>query len=53
VDDIQRAINNIGDAQHLLQRLHEGTLEAPWRLEDGLLLHGSRIFVPDHGDLRY
>jgi hypothetical protein len=53
VDDIQRAISNIGDAQHLLQRLHEGTLEAPWRLEDGLLLHGSRIFVPDHGDLRY
>jgi hypothetical protein len=25
----------------------------PWRFEDGLLLHGSRLFVPDHDDLRH
>jgi hypothetical protein len=46
------ATNNTDATQHLFQRLHEGTLEAPWHLEDGLFLHGSRIFVPDHGNLR-
>jgi hypothetical protein len=28
-------------------------LTAPWRLEDGLLLHGSRVYVPNHNDLRH
>lgn len=28
-------------------------MQGPWRLDDGLLLHGSRIFVPNHGDLRH
>jgi hypothetical protein len=28
-------------------------LDEPWRLVDGLLLHGRRIFVPDHDDLRH
>ena len=25
---------------------------APWHLADGLLIHGSRVYVPDQGDLR-
>ena len=25
----------------------------PWRLEASLLLHGSRLFISDHGDLRH
>jgi hypothetical protein len=53
LEEIRNAISNTDAAQHLFQRLHEGTLEAPWRLEDGLFLHGSRIFVPDHGNLRH
>jgi hypothetical protein len=28
-------------------------LTAPWRLEDGLLHHGSRVYVPNHGDLQH
>uniref|UniRef100_A0A8I7BBU6 Reverse transcriptase n=1 Tax=Hordeum vulgare subsp. vulgare TaxID=112509 RepID=A0A8I7BBU6_HORVV len=35
------------------QRLDAGELDAPWRLDKGLLLHGRRIFVPNHGDLRH
>ncbi|XP_020197229.1 uncharacterized protein [Aegilops tauschii subsp. strangulata] len=41
------------DAQLLRQRLTDGDLEEPWRLDDGLLLHERRLFVPDHGDLRH
>jgi len=52
LEEIRNATSTTDAAQHLFQRLQEGTLEAPWRLEDGLFLHGSRIFVPDHGDLR-
>uniref|UniRef100_A0A8I6YET5 Reverse transcriptase n=1 Tax=Hordeum vulgare subsp. vulgare TaxID=112509 RepID=A0A8I6YET5_HORVV len=37
----------------LRQRLDAGELDAPWRLDKALLLHGRRIFVPDHGDLRH
>lgn len=51
LEKIRNATSNTDAAQHLFQRLHEGTLEAPWRLEDGLFLHGSRIFVPNHGNL--
>jgi len=36
----------------LLERLRAGELTAAWREDAGLLLHGSRIFVPDVGDLQ-
>jgi hypothetical protein len=39
--------------QPRMRRDYAGELEAPWRLADGLLLHGRRLFVPDHGDLRH
>jgi hypothetical protein len=39
------------DAQLLQQQLEAGALDEPWRLADGLLLHGRRIFMPDHDDL--
>ena len=51
--DIRRATAIAVDAQLLLRRLEAGDLQGPWRLDDGLLLHGSRLFVPDHGDLRH
>jgi hypothetical protein len=41
------------DAQLLRQQLEVGELDEPWHLVDGLLLHGRRIFVPDHDDLRH
>lgn len=41
----------VADAQLLLWRLEAGELRAPWRFDDRLLLHGTRIFVLDHGDL--
>jgi hypothetical protein len=31
----------------MLWRLGAGDLQAPWRFDDGLLLHGSRVFLPD------
>jgi hypothetical protein len=52
LDDVRRATREVEDAQHLLQQLADGALAAPWRLDGGLLLHGGRIFVPNHGDLR-
>ena len=52
-DDIRRATIAATDAQQLLHRLQAGELPAPWHFDDGLLLHGSRIFVPDHDDLRH
>ena len=52
-DDIRRATTAAADAQQLLHRLQAGELSAPWHFDDGLLLHGSRIFVPDHDDLRH
>jgi hypothetical protein len=51
LDDICRATATSPDSSHLCQQLQDGTLTAPWRLEDGLLLHGSRVYVPNHGDL--
>jgi hypothetical protein len=51
--DIRRATAAAPDAQLLQQRLAAGDLEEPWRLADGLLLHGRRVFVPDHDDLRH
>jgi hypothetical protein len=53
IDDIRRATATATDAQTLRQRFEAGELEAPWRLDDGLLLHGRRLFVLDHGDLRH
>jgi hypothetical protein len=50
-DHIRRATMAAPDAQLLRQQLEAGTLDEPWRLADGLLLHGRRIFVPDHDDL--
>jgi hypothetical protein len=40
-------------AQLLLCRLEAGELQAPWRFDNALLLHGTRIFMPDYGDLRH
>jgi hypothetical protein len=53
LDDIRRATAAAPDVQHLLQQLRNDQLVDPWRLSDGLLLHGTRVFVPDHGDLRH
>ncbi|XP_071683218.1 uncharacterized protein [Lolium perenne] len=53
IDEVRRATAEAADAQQLCQRLADGELAAPWRLDEGLLLHGRRIFVPDHGDLRH
>jgi hypothetical protein len=53
IDDIRRATSTTADAQALCGRLDAGELGAPWRLDDGLLLHGCRLFVPAHGDLRH
>ncbi|XP_066324389.1 uncharacterized protein [Miscanthus floridulus] len=53
LDDIRRGQEATPDGQQLLAQHCTGELEAPWRLIDGLLLHGSRVFVVDHGDLRH
>jgi hypothetical protein len=53
INDIRRATSTAADAQVLRGRLDAGELGAPWRLDDGLLLHGRRLFVIDHGDLRH
>jgi hypothetical protein len=53
IDDIRRATSTAEDAQGLRQCLDAGEVEAPWCLADGLLLHGCRLFVPDHSDLRH
>jgi hypothetical protein len=52
LDAIRAATATTAEGQQRLQQLQDGELAAPWRLSDGLLLHGSRVFVPDHGDLR-
>ena len=51
--DIRRATAAAPDALLLRQRLAAGDLEEPWCLAFGLLLHGRRIFVPEHDDLRH
>ncbi|XP_071678585.1 uncharacterized protein [Lolium perenne] len=53
IDEVRRATAAAAVAQQLRQRLADGELAAPWRLDEGLLLHGCRIFVPNHGDLRH
>jgi transposase InsO family protein len=52
-DDIRAAMALDQEAGELLQQLDRGTLDGPWRVAEGLLLHGKRIFVPRHGDLRH
>jgi hypothetical protein len=52
LDDVRRATAQAPEAHDMLHRLGAGELQAPWRFHDGLLLHGSRIFLPNHGDLR-
>ena len=53
LDDIRRVQEATAEGQQQLARHRVGELEAPWRLVNGLLLHGTRVFVPDHGDLRH
>jgi hypothetical protein len=53
IDDIRRATSTAADTHALCGCLDAGELGAPWRMDDGLLLHGRRLFVPDHGDLRH
>lgn len=48
-------INDIHAAMCLApdtQLLRGGDLPAPWWHAEGLLPHGSRVFMPDHDDLR-
>uniref|UniRef100_A0A453E7D1 Uncharacterized protein n=1 Tax=Aegilops tauschii subsp. strangulata TaxID=200361 RepID=A0A453E7D1_AEGTS len=51
--EIRRATAIAADAVLLRQQLAAGDLEEPWRFTDGLLLHGRRVFVPAHDDLRH
>jgi hypothetical protein len=52
LDDVRRATAAAPDAVLLLERLQASEIGAPWHVDGGLLLHGTRIFVPDSGDLR-
>ncbi|KAK1603328.1 hypothetical protein QYE76_016391 [Lolium multiflorum] len=52
-DRVRQATASAPDAQLLRQQLDAGELDDPWRFVDGLLLHGRRVFVPDHDDLRH
>jgi hypothetical protein len=51
LDAIRAATVTTAEGQQRLQQLQDGELTAPWRLSDDLLLHGSSVFVSDHGDL--
>jgi hypothetical protein len=53
LDDIRRATTAAPNGQRLLQQLRNDQLAASWHLSEGLLLHGTRVFVPDHNDLRH
>jgi hypothetical protein len=53
LDAVRQATARAPDAQEMLRRLGAGELQAPWRFDDSLLLHGSRVFLPDHDDLRH
>lgn len=50
IDDIRTATREAHDTQLHTRCLQEGTA-SPWRLEDGLLLRATRIFLLDHNDL--
>jgi hypothetical protein len=53
LDDVHCATATAPDTLLLQERFCAGELVAPWCEDAGLLLHGSRIFVPDFGDLRH
>jgi hypothetical protein len=53
LDDVRQAMARAPDVEEMLRRLGAGELPAPWRFDGGLLLHGSRVFLPDHDDLRH
>jgi hypothetical protein len=53
IDDIRRATSHADDAKDVCRRFEAGELQGPWRIDDGLLLHGNRIYVPGHADLRH
>jgi hypothetical protein len=53
IDDIRRATSHADDAKDVRRRFEAGELQGPWRIDDGLLLHGNRIYVPGHANLRH
>jgi hypothetical protein len=53
LDVVRQATARAPDAQEMLWRLGAGELQAPWHFDNGLLLHGSRVFLPDHDDLHH
>jgi hypothetical protein len=53
LDVVRQATARGPDAQEMLRRLGASELQAPWRFDDDLLLHDSRVFLPDHDDLRH
>jgi hypothetical protein len=53
LNDIRATTTTAADAHRLLQQLQDSKLGEPWRMAKDLLLHGSRIYIPEHGDLRH
>jgi hypothetical protein len=53
LDNVRQATTRAPDAQEMLRRLGAGELQAPWRFDGGLLLHGIRVFLLNHDDLRH
>jgi hypothetical protein len=53
IDDICHATSHADDAKDVRRCFEAGELQGPWRIDDGLLLHGNRIYVPGHADLRH
>jgi len=51
IEAVRAATATAADAATLRHQLQDDELGEPWRFDDGLLLHGSRIFVPVHDDL--
>jgi hypothetical protein len=53
LDEIHREGAAAPDAVLLQERLRAGELLAPWHEDSGLLLHGTRVFVPNFDDLHH
>jgi hypothetical protein len=53
LDEIRRGGAIAPNAVLLQERLRAGELPAPWHEEAGLLLYGTRVFVPDFSNLRH
>jgi hypothetical protein len=49
-DDLRRDTAQDPDCQTMCTQIREGTLPPPWRVQDGLILHGRRIYVPTSSD---